>query len=126
MLRERLAQVIAGTGKYTVVHSCSTAVPFGLIRAAGAGALSFDLSQLRRGEEDAVAEAAEAGLGLLTGVVPAVPAPEEATAASGRDEGPAGTVARVTEAPRPGRRPNGSSGCGSDWACRWTPARSRP
>ncbi len=74
-LRERLAQVIAGTGKYTVIHSCSTAVPFGIIRAAGADALSFDLSQLRRGEEDAVAEAAEAGLGLLTGVVPAVPAP---------------------------------------------------
>jgi cytosine/adenosine deaminase-related metal-dependent hydrolase len=78
VLRERLAQVIASTGKYTVVHSCSTAVPFGIIRAAGAGALSFDLSQLRRGEEDAVAEAAEAGLGLLTGVVPvfgSVPAP---------------------------------------------------
>jgi hypothetical protein len=80
VLRERLAQVIASTGKYTVVHSCSTAVPFGMIRAAGAGALSFDLSQLRRGEEDAVAEAAEAGLGLLTGVVPAVPAPEARTA----------------------------------------------
>jgi len=75
VLRERLAQVIASTGKYTVVHSCSTAVPFGIIRAAGAGALSFDLSQLRRGEQDAVAEAAEAGLGLLTGVVPAVPEP---------------------------------------------------
>ena len=78
VLRERLAQVIASTGKYTVVHSCSTAVPFGIIRAAGASALSFDLSQLRRGEEDAVAEAAEAGLGLLTGVVPvfgSVPAP---------------------------------------------------
>ena len=70
--------MIASTGKYTVVHSCSAAVPFGIIRAAGAGALSFDLSQLRRGEEDAVAEAAEAGLGLLTGVIPAfgsVPAP---------------------------------------------------
>jgi hypothetical protein len=65
VLRERLAQVIAGTGKYTVVHSCSTAVPFGIIRAAGAGALSFDLSQLRRGEEDGVAEVAGAGLGLF-------------------------------------------------------------
>ena len=80
VLRERLAQVIASTGNYTVVHSCSTAVPFGLIRAAGADGLSFDLSQLRRGEEDAVAEAAEAGLGLLTGVVPAVPAPDAGTA----------------------------------------------
>ena len=76
MLRERLAQVIASTGKYTVVHSCSTAVPFGIIRAAGARAISFDLSQLRRGDEDAVAEVAEAGLGLLTGVVPAGPAPD--------------------------------------------------
>jgi methionine synthase II (cobalamin-independent) len=83
VLRERLAQVIASTGKYTVVHSCSTAVPFGIIRAAGASALSFDLSQLRRGEEDEVAEAAEAGLGLLTGVVPAVPAPEEGTGQRG-------------------------------------------
>jgi hypothetical protein len=88
VLRERLAQVIVSTGKYTVVHSCSTAVPFGIIRAAGAGALSFDLSQLRRGEEDAVAEAAEAGLGLLAGVVPAVPAP-----ASPGPAGPTGTVA---------------------------------
>ena len=88
VLRERLAQVIASTGKYTVIHSCSTAVPFGIIRAAGAGALSFDLSQLRRGEQDAVAEAAEAGLGLLTGVVPALPAP-----ASPGPAGPTGTVA---------------------------------
>jgi hypothetical protein len=54
-LRERLAQVIASTGKYTVVHSCAQSVPFGLIRTAGADALSFDLSQLRRGEEDAAA-----------------------------------------------------------------------
>jgi hypothetical protein len=90
-LRERLAQVIASTGKYTVVHSCSTAVPFGIIRAAGASALSFDLSQLRRGEEDAVAEAAEAGLGLLTGVMPAVP--EATVPASPGPAGPTGTVA---------------------------------
>jgi len=79
-LRERLAQVITATHGYTVVHSCAQAVPFGIIRAAGAGALSFDLSQLRRGEEDGVAEAAEAGMGLLTGVIPAVPAPDAGTA----------------------------------------------
>jgi hypothetical protein len=85
--------VIASTGKYTVVHSCSTAVPFGIIRAAGAGALSFDLSQLRRGEEDAVAEAAEAGLGLLTGVMPAVPEPASPGPAGPGPAGPTGTVA---------------------------------
>ena len=99
VLRERLAQVIAGTGKYTVVHSCSTAVPFGIIRAAGAGALSFDLSQLRRGEQDAVAEAAEAGLGLLTGVVPAVPEPAGPGPAG---PGPAGPGSTGTAAPGDG------------------------
>jgi hypothetical protein len=93
VLRERLAQVIAATQRYTVVHSCSSAVPFGLIRAAGADALSFDLSQLRRGEEDEVAEAAEAGLGLLTGVVPAGPAPDTGTAGPVGQRAPIGTVA---------------------------------
>jgi hypothetical protein len=90
VLRERLAQVIGATHGYTVVHSCSTAVPFGIIRAAGAGALSFDLSQLRRGEEDAVAEAAEAGMGLLAGVGPAVPAPEAKPAGPMGQRAPAG------------------------------------
>jgi Cobalamin-independent synthase, Catalytic domain len=89
VLTERLAQVIAATRDYTVVHSCSTAVPFGLIQAAGADAVSFDLGQLRRGEEDGVAEAAEAGLGLLTGVVPALPAPDAGAGSPGRG-GPAG------------------------------------
>jgi len=87
VLRERLAQVIAAVRGYTVVHSCSTAVPFGLIREAGAGALSFDLSQLRRGEEDGVAEAAEAGLGLLIGAVPSVP---EADTGTKPAQGPGG------------------------------------
>ena len=74
-LRERLAQVLAAADRYTVVHSCGNGVPFGIIRLAGADAVSFDLSQLRRGEEDGVAEAAEAGMGVFTGAVPAVPGP---------------------------------------------------
>jgi hypothetical protein len=84
VLRERLAQVLAAVRSYTVVHSCAESVPFGLIRTAGADALSFDLSRLRRGEEDGVAEAAEAGLGLLVGAVPTDPGP-----------GPAGGTAPV-------------------------------
>jgi|HubBroStandDraft_3_1064219.scaffolds.fasta_scaffold111898_2 hypothetical protein len=72
-LRERLAQVIAATDGYTVVHCCASSVPFGIIRAAGADAVSFDLGQLRRGEEDVVAESAEAGMGLLAGAVPTEP-----------------------------------------------------
>jgi methionine synthase II (cobalamin-independent) len=92
VLRERLAQVISATHAYSVVHSCSAAVPFGIIRAAGADAISFDLSQLRRGEEDQVAESAEAGLGLLTGVVPSVPAPEDGAVRTRRTDraGPTG------------------------------------
>jgi Cobalamin-independent synthase, Catalytic domain len=99
-LRERLAQVIVGTGKYTVVHSCAPAVPFGIIRAAGAGAVSFDLSQLRRGEGDEVAEAAEAGMGLLTGVVPPLPAPDrpQAGPSQGGPAGPGDGSAEAREA----------------------------
>jgi methionine synthase II (cobalamin-independent) len=100
VLRERLAQVISATHEYSVVHSCSAAVPFGIIRAAGADAISFDLSQLRRGEEDQVAECAEAGLGLLTGVVPSVPVLEDDAARPGRagPTGPGGGSAEARQA----------------------------
>ena len=94
---DRLSQVLAAVPAYTVVHCCATTVPFGIIQKAGADGVSFDLSQLRRGEEDAVAEVADAGMGLLAGAVPAL------TAEPGR-------AAR--------RRPSGSSGCGGGWACR--------
>ena len=73
--RDRLNQVLSATPGYTVVHCCATTVPFGIIQKAGADGLAFDLSQLRRGEEDGVAEAAEAGLGLFTGAIPAVADP---------------------------------------------------
>jgi methionine synthase II (cobalamin-independent) len=69
---ERLGQVLAAVPGYTLVHCCAAMVPFGLIQQSGADGIAFDLSQLRRGEQDAVAEAAEAGLGLLTGAVAAV------------------------------------------------------
>ncbi len=86
-LRERLAEVLAAAHRYTVVHSCGNGVPFGLIRLAGADAISFDLSQLRRGEVDGVAEAAEAGMGVFTGAVPAVPDPAPAEAGPPRPGG---------------------------------------
>jgi hypothetical protein len=98
VLRERLAQVLAAVQGYTVVHSCATSVPFGLIRTAAAKSLSFDLSRLRRGEEDAIAEAAEAGLGLLIGAVPTVPAPAATTGVPGS----AAPVARPVGAVAPG------------------------
>ena len=128
-LRQRLEQVLASTHAYTVVHCCARSVPFGIIRAAGADGIAFDLSQLRRGDEDGVAESAEAGMGLLTGAVPAVPdqAADDAGGTSG-SEGQAGRRAAVTRLMAPARRGrprSGLSGSGGGWGCRWRHARSR-
>jgi hypothetical protein len=86
--RDRLREVLAATGKYTVVHCCSHDVPFGIIISAGAGGISFDPGQLRRGDFDGFAEAAEAGAGLLIGALPTTgPAESQGPARrSGRDE----------------------------------------
>src|SRR5260370_20428239 len=113
-VRDRLNQVLGATPGYTVVHCCATTVPFGIIQRAGADGLAFDLSQLRRGEEDGVAEAAEAGLGLLTGAIPALgnePGGARETAERGLRLWPrvslppatAADQAPITPAPRPAR-----------------------
>jgi hypothetical protein len=78
-----------------VVHCCAAAVPFGIIQKAGADGIAFDLSQLRRGEEDGVAEAAEAGLGLLTGAIPAVAAPADGARQTAEPGGARETAERV-------------------------------
>jgi hypothetical protein len=93
-LQERLSQVLAGIRGYTLVHCCATTVPFGIIGAAGADGLAFDLGQLRRGEEDAVAEAAEAGMGLLTGATPALPG-QAAVSSGPRGPGQGGPPGRA-------------------------------
>ena len=66
-LRERLRQVVTATGGYSMVHCCSSDYPFGIIRAAGARAMSLDISQLRTPDYDELAAAMEAGLGLALG-----------------------------------------------------------
>jgi hypothetical protein len=101
-VQDRLSQVLAATPAYTLVHCCATTVPFGIIQRAGADGLAFDLSQLRRGEEDRVAEAAEAGLGLLTGAIPAVAAEpggarEMATPGGARQTGEPGGARETAE-----------------------------
>ena len=112
-LQERLEQVIASTHAYTIVHCCARSVPFGLIRAAGADGVAFDLGQLRRGDEDGVAESAEAGMGLLAGAVPAVPDQAAggvggASGSSGRAGGLSGSSGSAGAA----SGPSGSSGPG--------------
>jgi hypothetical protein len=90
--RERLHQALAATRQYTVVHCCGQDPPFGLITSAGADAVSFDPSVLRRADFDGFAEAAEAGLGMLIGALPTTGpaiAPKEGeqqARRSGRDE----------------------------------------
>jgi hypothetical protein len=51
-----------------VVHCCADDVPLGLLRSAGADALSVDASRLQRSDYDALGEAVDAGLSLWLGV----------------------------------------------------------
>ena len=92
VVRDRLREVLAATRKYTVVHCCGQDLPFGIIMGAGADGVSFDPSQLRRGDFDLFAETAEAGAGLLIGALPTT-GPQQTAAGrqeqgrrSGRDE----------------------------------------
>jgi hypothetical protein len=77
-LEAGLGAIISAAATFTVVHCCAMSVPFGMIKSAGADGAGCDLSKLRRTEEDALAEALEAGLGILAGVLPAT-GEEEAT-----------------------------------------------
>jgi len=87
VVRDRLHEVIAATREYSVVHCCSQELPFGIIMGAGADAVSFDPSQLRRGDFDGFAETAEAGAGLLVGALPTTgPQGPDTGRRRGRDE----------------------------------------
>ncbi len=79
---DTLHSVLAATGAFTVVHCRAAEFPFLLVKDADAGAVGFDLALLEHDDIDAVAEIAEAGLGLLLG---AVPTSEKAAARAARD-----------------------------------------
>ena len=95
-LETGLGAIISAAATFTVVHCCAMSVPFGMIRGAGADGAGCDLSKLARTEEDALAEAVEAGLGILAGVVPAT---GQAAAGAVRREPPSAPrrAERVTE-----------------------------
>jgi hypothetical protein len=85
-----LLRVVSAAQVPTVVHCCGMSAPVGIIRGAGAAGAGIDLSQLRRGEEEVLAAAVEAGLGLFVGAVPATPgaaAPAAAPAGQPRANG---------------------------------------
>jgi Cobalamin-independent synthase, Catalytic domain len=93
----RLRVVCQAAATFTIVHCCAAPVPFGMIKGVGADAVSVDLSLLRRGEEDGLAEVAEAGLGILAGVVPATPHTTAERAGGWRLPEPRAAAARVVE-----------------------------
>jgi len=115
-LEAGLAAVIGAARAFTVVHCCAAPVAFGMIAGAGADGAGCDLSKLGPADEDGLAGAVEAGLGILAGVIPATgaaatpePPPDQAAravtalwrrmgwpAASG---GPAGVAAQVVLTP---------------------------
>ena len=82
VVRTGLAQVLdaaIGAGAVgTVVHCCAPRPPVTLFREAGAGAVSFDVTQLGSAHDEALGTAVEAGLGLWLGVVPAGAASDQA------------------------------------------------
>jgi hypothetical protein len=87
-----LRTVLSAAQAATVVHCCGMSAPLGIIRSAGADGAGIDLGVLRRGEEEVLAEAVEAGLGIFVGAVAATPAPVAQTAAPAgrpRADGPA-------------------------------------
>src|SRR5208282_2858163 len=70
---DNLRAVLAAADAPTVVHCCAREIPFSCLTSAGASAASFDLSLLRRAEEDAFGEAVECGLGMFVGAVATLP-----------------------------------------------------
>jgi len=64
-----LRSVLSATTAFGLVHCCAPGIPLRMLKDAGARAVAFDLSLLRRGEEEGLAEVVEAGLGVLAGVL---------------------------------------------------------
>jgi methionine synthase II (cobalamin-independent) len=73
VVEEELAAVIAALPHPVVVHCCALRAPIGLLRAAGADAVSVDVGLVQ--DLDAVGSAVEGGTHLLLGVVPGTDAP---------------------------------------------------
>jgi len=68
---DALEQVLAAAGDaFTVVHCCAADVPVALLRRAGAGGVSVDLSVLAAGAYEELATALDEGADVVLGVVP--------------------------------------------------------
>jgi hypothetical protein len=61
---------VTGEGAEPWVHTCAPGTPLGLLRGAGARALSVDVTVLSAADHDVLGEALEAGETVALGVVP--------------------------------------------------------
>ena len=108
-----LRSVISPALAFSVVSCCAARPPFGIIKGAGAGAVAFDLSRLRREDEDALAETVEAGLGIFAGVIPATaPAPADDSQAPSPREAAERVIATWRRMGWPAGRRNGAPTAG--------------
>ena len=73
VVEQELAAVVDALPGPVVVHCCADRAPLGLLHAAGADAVSFDLGLVQ--DLDALGTAVEAGTHLVPGVVPGTDAP---------------------------------------------------
>ncbi len=67
---DALEQVLGATAAPTIVHCCAADVPVALLRRAGAGGVSVDLSVLAAGAYEELATALDEGADVFLGVVP--------------------------------------------------------
>ncbi len=72
LARSALGQVLAAHPDRAarLVHCCDEHFPVGLVVAAGAGAVAFDVERIGEGEWEPLAEAVDAGAALVVGAVP--------------------------------------------------------
>ena len=82
---EWVLAAVAEAGAEPVVHCCAADVPVGLLRQAGARAVSVDASVLAAAAYDEVGALLDAGDRLFLGVVPATDPPHEPTARAATD-----------------------------------------
>lgn len=68
-----VGEAVRAAGAVPWVHCCAPDVPVGLLRGAGAAGLAVDLALVAPPQEEALAEALEAGTTLALGVVPSGP-----------------------------------------------------
>ncbi|WP_310962732.1 uroporphyrinogen decarboxylase/cobalamine-independent methonine synthase family protein [Nocardioides terrisoli] len=80
---------VAEAGAESVAHCCAADVPVGLLRGAGAGAVSVDLAVLAASAYDDLGTTLDAGQRVLLGVLPAV----DPSGSTGRSSGAAAASA---------------------------------